>query len=260
MSTDDLSVRALRRDAATVLAVSGVLDSRTYLTVRDAIVKAATDAPDCLVVDVRALDVPTASAWSVLTSAAWLIRDWPNVPVAVVADPARLDHLVRSGITRYVPAYRSLDAALDHVTERRDIRVTHRARTVIPRHGPAPLDAARGAVVRAVEDWNPDFVRLARLLTTILVGNVLRHTHADPDIRVEVHGTGRLVVAVSDDSPTVPVRVEDTHGDTPIASGLAVLALLSRHWGYTPTGNGKTVWAVVGAEEVARFDEPDRQG
>ncbi|MBD0860375.1 sulfate transporter [Gordonia sp. zg691] len=255
MSSDDLSVRALRRESATVLVVSGVLDSSTYLEVRDAVVKAATDAPECLIVDVRELRAPSSSAWSVLTSAAWLVREWPNVPIAAVADQIRMRELIRGGITRYVPAYSSLDSALDHIGDHQATRVTHRTRTTVPRYIGSPVAAARGIVVDTVEGWNIDYSALASLLTTILVSNVLAHTHSDPDIRVEVHGNTRLIVAVSDESADLPLRAEDTSGHTPVASGLALLTSLTRHWGCTPTAGGKTVWAVAGPGEVARFSE-----
>ncbi|MCK8614698.1 sulfate transporter [Gordonia sp. C13] len=253
MSTDDFSVRASQQDPATVLAVSGVLDSTTYLRVRDAIVKSATDAPKCLIVDVRGLEVPAPSAWAVLTSAAWLVRGWPGIPVGVVADPVRLAQLRRGGITRSVPAFPSLDVALDRMAEGRSSLVTQRVRTTIPRGVGSPLAAARGAVADAVEKWNPDYVPLALVLATILVRNVLAHTSSDPDLWIEVHNSDRLFVAVSDNSSEAPARIEDPRGSTPAASGLALLTSLSRHWSYTPRGTGKTVWAVIGPDEVARF-------
>ncbi|GAC54568.1 hypothetical protein [Gordonia amicalis] len=258
MSSDDLPARTSHPDPTTVLAVSGVLDSTTYLSVRNALVDAATEATGCLVVDVRDLEVPAPSAWTVLSSAAWLVRGWPGVRMAVVADPIRMSELRRGGVTRSVPAYSSMDTALERMTEDLGTRVTHRTRATIPRDAGSPIAAARVAVADAVEKWDPDFVSLALVLATILVRNVLAHTSSDPDISIEVHHSDRLIVAVSDDSPDLPVRVEDADGGTPIASGLSVLTSLSRHWSYTPRGSGKTVWAVIGPEEVARFTGPGR--
>lgn len=137
-------------------------------------------------------------------------------------------------------------------------RVAHPP-TTIRRDIGSPIAAARAAVADAVGKWDRDFVSLALVLTTVLVRNALVHTSADPEIAIEVRGSDQLFVAVSDDSSDVPARVEDEHGHTRAASGLAVLTTLSRQWSYTPRGTGKTVWAVIGPEEVARFTDPERE-
>ncbi len=45
-----------------VLTVDGVLDNSTYLSLRDAVIKAALDEPRAVLVDVNRLDVPVGSA------------------------------------------------------------------------------------------------------------------------------------------------------------------------------------------------------
>ncbi|PRC50030.1 sulfate transporter, partial [Mycobacterium sp. ITM-2017-0098] len=83
-----------------------MLDSRTYRTVRDRVIKAALDQPDSVIVDVTALSAPAESAWAVFTSARWHLTTWPEVPIALVcehADGRRV--LARNGITRYVGVY-----------------------------------------------------------------------------------------------------------------------------------------------------------
>jgi hypothetical protein len=52
-----------------LLSPAGILDSRSYLTLRTAMVKAAVEEPTPVLIDVDELVVPAASAWSVLTSA-----------------------------------------------------------------------------------------------------------------------------------------------------------------------------------------------
>ncbi|PRC50464.1 sulfate transporter, partial [Mycobacterium sp. ITM-2017-0098] len=67
MSTDSrglLTVREASVERHTVLIMSGVLDSRTYRTVRDRVIKAALDQPDSVIVDVTALSAPAESAWA----------------------------------------------------------------------------------------------------------------------------------------------------------------------------------------------------
>lgn len=252
MSTDNLSVRSLRADPTTVLAISGTLDSTTYLAVRDAIVAAAVDTAGPLVVDVRTLSVPARSAWSVITSAAFMIRRWPGVPLAVVADAQQCRQLSDTAVTRSVPAFSELDTALDHLDGHVETVVTHRLRTTISRNESA-VATARVLVAHEVEEWNAKYAKLALVVTTVLVSNVVAHTDSDPDLRVEVHGDDRLVLAVGDRSPRPPMRTEDRHGRIPVASGLALLSALTMQWSYTPTGDGKTVWAVIGPDEVAQF-------
>ena len=54
-----------RTDGTSVLTVDDVLDSSTYLPLRDAIIKAAIDNPGAVVIDVTRLTVPAPSAWAV---------------------------------------------------------------------------------------------------------------------------------------------------------------------------------------------------
>src|ERR1700734_2768047 len=73
---------------ACLLTVEGVLDSSTYLQLRDAIVAAALDEPQAVLVDVNGLDVPASSAWAVFTSARWLLNTWPGIPSHLVCGNA----------------------------------------------------------------------------------------------------------------------------------------------------------------------------
>ena len=96
-----LHVRQAARDGAIVLLADGVLDSTTYLQLRDTIIKAALDEPVAVVVNISALRVPASSAYAVLTSARWQVSRWPDVPVLVVCGhaPGR-DALRKQGIER----------------------------------------------------------------------------------------------------------------------------------------------------------------
>ena len=114
--------------ATPVLAIDGVLDSTTYLTVRDRIIKAALEEPPAVIVDVTALKVPAASAWSVFTSARWHVSRWPDIPIALVcAHEAGRNAITRNGVDRYVPVYTTTEAALTGVVHgaRRGRRRAH---------------------------------------------------------------------------------------------------------------------------------------
>ena len=73
---------------ARLLTVEGVLDSSTYLRLRGAIVEAALDEPQAVLVDVDRLDVPAPTAWAVFTSARWLVDTWPAIPIHLVCGDA----------------------------------------------------------------------------------------------------------------------------------------------------------------------------
>lgn len=230
-------------DSLTVLTMSGVLDGSTYRTVRDRVIKAALDEPDCVVVDVTGLSAPAESAWAVFTSARWHLTNWPEVPIALVCahrDGQRT--LARNGITRYVPVYDSLAAAAaaDMPQTRRRVRQHLTAEDV-------GIDAAR----HFVEDWltawsREEFVPAAAVVVTALVDNALRHTGSAPAVRLE-SGGDTVTVAVQDSSTTLPARRENS-GDRPRPTGLGMVSAVSRVWGMTPLPDGKVVWAVISAE------------
>ncbi|MCZ8377792.1 sulfate transporter [Mycobacterium sp. CPCC 205372] len=231
---------------ATVLTPDGVLDTRTYLPLRDSIIKAALDEPRAVIVDIAHLEVPAQSALAVFTSAQWHVQRWPEVPVVLVcADAACRDMLAHNGVTRYVPVHPTIGAALAALSApTRPYR--RRARTELPAE-PLSLRRARDLVGLWLTAWShQDLVPVAKVVVTVLIENVLAHTCSPADLRVETDGTA-VTVAVADASHTPPGLREDPAAD-PGPSGLQVVAALSRMWGTAPTPTGKTVWAVVGSE------------
>ena len=109
----ELDVVVEHADGVAVVSPTGVLDSSTYLRLRDELVKAGADGPDAVLAAVDGLTVPTTSAWSVLTSARWTLGRWPGTALCVTAtDPRTRRQLQRNGIARYVPVYESRSAAL----------------------------------------------------------------------------------------------------------------------------------------------------
>src|SRR5438309_7674853 len=115
----ELTVSPSAADTDCLLTVEGVLDSTTYLKLRDSIIKAALDEPRAVLVDVNALDVPSSSAWSVFTSARWHVSTWPDIPVVLVSAQAQRRRAISHvGVARYVPVHPSLASALDAVVAR----------------------------------------------------------------------------------------------------------------------------------------------
>jgi hypothetical protein len=229
-----------------ILAVDGVLDSTTYLTLRDNVIKAALDEPLAVIVDVTALEVPAASAWSVFTSARWHVSTWPDVPIVLVcAHDAGRKAITRSGVARYVPVYPTVEAAWNgvHVGRRRRRRVHAQLPATL-----ASLPQSRRLVRQVLAAWSQSpIIPTAMVIVNALVENVLQHTQSAPALMLETNGA-TVTVAVEDGSSAAAHRRERPGGEADTVSGLAIVAALSRAWGSTPTSSGKTVWAVVGPE------------
>jgi hypothetical protein len=242
-----LVVHAETVESCALLTVSGVLDSVTYLELRNTIIKAAMDQPRAVLVDVTELWVPASSAWSVFTSARWHVSTWPDVPIMLTCAHADgRDDIARNGVARYVPVYPSAEMALARLVDRGQ-SFKRRTRAELPAV-PASLRRARRLVAEALLDWSlPELVAVATVIVNVFVENVLEHTHSAPVLRLESNGT-TVSIAVEDGSPVLPVRHEDGSQGGGRVSGLAIVAAVSRVWGNLPTPSGKTVWAVVGPE------------
>ncbi|MEV3902531.1 STAS domain-containing protein [Mycobacterium sp. NPDC050551] len=242
----ELTVATTSVAEATVLTPDGVLDTTTYLPLRDSIIKAALDEPRAVIVDIAHLDVPAQTALAVFTSARWHVQRWPEVPIALVCEHAdSRDAVVKNGVARYVPVYPTVDEALQALSgPARPYR--RRARTELPADV-SSLRRSRDLVALWLTAWShQDLVPVAKVVVTVLIENVLAHTDGPADLRVETDGTA-VTVAVADASHVPPGLREDPAAD-PGPSGLQVVAALSRMWGTAPTPTGKTVWAVVGSE------------
>jgi hypothetical protein len=230
-----------------VLAAHGVLDTNTYRTLRDKIIKAALEEPSAVVVDVTRLSVPAESAWAVFTSARWHVGRWPEVPVMLVCEhPAGRLAITRNGVARYVPVFSAVSAAVEATSDVAAWRYLRRTHANLP----ADLSSLRRSR-DLVEEWltawsQTDLIPAAKVVVTAFVENVLQHTDSPPGVRLETDGSA-VTVAVENASRQPPSLSEDlTARDRP--TGLKLVAALCRMWGNAPTPSGKTVWAVLGPE------------
>ncbi len=244
---------ALRIDAAAphhdapVLVMEGVLDSSTYRTVRDTVIKAALDEPRAVIADVNRLSVPAASAWTVFTSARWHVSVWPDVPILLVCEHPQVRQAIAvGGVTRYVPVHPGRELALEALGTQ-PLPIRRRAHSELPatRVG---VGLARAMITDWLTQWDEaDLVPVAATVGTVFVENVLDHTDSAPVLIVESYRDA-ITVAVEDRSGHLPGRHEDAYRGAEIVSGLAIVSALCRAWGATPTSSGKTVWALVGRE------------
>ena len=241
-----LLVTADRLGDMTLLLVDGILDSTSYLSLRDTVIKAALAEPAAVIIDVTDLIVPATSAWAVFTSARWHVGTWPEIPIVLVSASAAVrDALRRNGVTRYVPVYPTAeDAALG--TAHHGIQGRRRARGAL-RADISSLAHSRQLVEGWLSAWKLDeLIPVTKIVATSLVENVLQHTASAPIIRLETDGV-TVTVAVEDESHHLAELAEASDG-TQMPSGLRFVAALSRVWGNAPTSSGKTVWAVLGPE------------
>ncbi|OBK35058.1 sulfate transporter [Mycobacterium sp. 1165196.3] len=249
MTGDRPTVRIERKTSQDlpILTVAGVLDSSTYRTIRDAVIKAAIDEPRAVIVDINGLHAPSASAWTVFTSARWHVSVWPDVPILLVASAPQVRRAMSSaGVTRYVPIHATREIALDAVASQ-SLRVRRRARASLARNI-SSLEVARSVIGEWLTQWDiGEVIPVAATLATVFVENVLDHTRSAPVLIVESY-QDTVTVAVEDNSSRLPGRHEDAALGADIVSGLAIVAALCRAWGATPTSSGKTVWALIGQE------------
>ena len=242
-----IRIDAERQQDVAILVVDGVLDSTTYRGLRDAVIKAALGEPRAVIVDVNRLGVPSASAWSVFTSARWHVSTWPDVPILLVcADPQRRQVIARCGVARYVPAHPTRESALNAAVDR-SVHGRRRVRTQLPA-SPISVRLARNLVTDWLTAWDKgDLIPVAGVVATVFVENALAHTESSPVLIAESY-QDTVTIAVEDDSHVPAGRHEDAVGGAQVVSGLAVVSALCRAWGSTPTSSGKTVWALVARE------------
>ena len=229
-----------------MLTVDGVLDSRTYLQLRNRIIEKALDEPRAVLVDVNALHVPASGAWKVFAAARWHVSTWPDVPIILIcAHPGRRRIIARSGVMRFVPVHATVEAALESLTADR------RARRWTRRELPcslASLRKARELVAEWLAAWSHvELIPVATVVVNVFVENVLQHTACMPMLMLESDGEA-VTISVQDGSSIPAARHEDPHRGGDRVSGLAIVASVCRAWGSTPMPSGKTVWAVVGPE------------
>lgn len=230
-----------------ILTVEGLLDSSTYRAIRDAVIKAAIDEPRAVIVDINRLHAPSATAWTVFTSARWHVSVWPDVPILLVcAEPKVQREISAVGVDRYVPVHPTREAALE-AANAQSLKVRHRACTELARNI-SSLDTARSVIADWLTQWDvPEAIPVAATVATVFVENVLDHTESAPVLIVESHRDS-VTVAVEDGSFHLPGRHEDADRGADIVSGLAIVSALCRAWGATPTTSGKTVWGSLGRE------------
>jgi hypothetical protein len=230
---------------ACVLNVRGVLAHRTFLPLRDAIVKAALDEPAAVVVEITGLRVRDEPALSVFTSARWQVSEWPDIPIGLVCThDHRLKALRHNVITRYVPAYPSVRSAVADLAADASRRYRRRVRAELPALKSSTA-RSRQLTTQWLTAWGrTDFITAVSVVATELVQMALAETDGPIVLRLETDGSTMTVVLQFSRSAKV---VRQTSRVDAI-SELDLVAASSRAWGSHIGAAGETVWVVLGPE------------
>jgi anti-anti-sigma regulatory factor len=242
---DDFGAHWWDHAGAVVVDVRGTLDTASSGSLRDALAKAAADAPRAVIVDLDGLVVGNQVALAMFPTVASKIAVWPGIPlILLAADDATHHILAEYRMRRYVPVCRSLQAAEAAIGQPPPRRVE---RIELP-YGSGGVHLARDFVTEWCQRWQVANTRTADALriTAALVDNTLKHTQGPPTVRIELR-RGMLTVAVYDANPQPAHPIEsDTDPTTSIEHGLTMIARRCRAWGSNPTHtDGKVVWAVL---------------
>jgi anti-anti-sigma regulatory factor len=233
----------------------GILDITTYATLRDTLLKCASEQPDALLVDVEKLVMPSVHALTVFSSVAARIGQWPKVPLMLVATHEdQRSMLAISPISRFVAIHDTIYAAVAAAD-----RPLTRARAVIELP-PSPVSARRARQFARLtcRRWQVDDLAAdAVLIITALVENTLRHTDSVAFVRLELR-RGILTVAVSDDDPHEAILREQAGGGV-AQTGLLMVSGIAKAWGCVPTmAGGKTVWATLKHPAHVRWSDENQ--
>ncbi len=237
----EVHMELIARARSTVLTLTGTLDLRTHPTVRDGLLKAATEAPDGLIADVSELGFAGDAQLSVFALVAMRLGDWPGIPFALVTRrPDQAGILRRSPVARYAPVHGNAAEAergFGDPVRRRAVRAFPRAGTT------AAL--AREFITERCQAWDvPEILGDALVIVTELVENTLQHTSSRPEVRIDLR-RGICTIAIADDDPR-PAQLREQRTATDPGLGLKLVAQSARVWGCSRSwAGGKVVWATL---------------
>ncbi|WP_173158646.1 ATP-binding protein [Phytohabitans suffuscus] len=225
-----------------VLRTDGRLTLRTAAQLRTALLKCLAEQPIGILVDAAGLTIGEDMSLTALMAASRHAAAWPGVPLLICA-PSRdmRAALRRLGADRHL----TLCTDLDHgraMAVRRALPAQVRDRFPA---AAASVPAARTLVSGACERWQlPVVVEPARLVTTELVTNAVRHAGTPIDLTV-TRGRRYLHLAVRDYHQRRS-RLTASEGRTERGGrGFLLVEAVSSSWGCTLLPDGKVTWASL---------------
>ncbi|GHF81457.1 hypothetical protein FHX82_003168 [Amycolatopsis bartoniae] len=239
---DQIEVSHEERDGCLLATINGILDSRSYPYLRDALIKLALEQPRAVVARLDELRVDSQPLLTVF-SAVWMrVSQWPDVPVFLVSSDAdQRGSIVGSAVSKFVPVFATVEDAV-RAAEAPPPR--RRRRALYP---PVLMcsGAARNFVRETCRDWRIEaWTSDALCIASELVENAIEHAGTDLELRLELR-SGVLTVAVRDGSPKPAVLRQGKQGQ-PVGYGLQIVSDIAKAWGCSPDlEGGKITWATL---------------
>jgi anti-anti-sigma regulatory factor len=228
-----IAVTALRDSHSGVITatVAGHLSMETAPAVRAALLKLAAEGPPALLLDLAALDEPSADRMSALAAVTRTARKDYDVPVMMFgAAPgvARALHNFRVFATLFRDEHEALAAARQATPQ------WARTRLGI---GPPAAAEARELLGNCCLEWGvPELLTNARAIVSELVESAVRRGGSELEITVSANADF-LRLAVRDRGLPASPEVE--------AHDLGPLVDTAANWSVTPMPDGRIVWAVL---------------
>jgi hypothetical protein len=219
-----------------VVRLTGVLDDRSAVAARGALLDVLAGQPEALVIDVDGLGMPDQAAIAVLRDVARETADWPGAHLVLCAGvggtawhatglpvwPSQAEAFAELGTPD--PGL-SLSLALEPIM--------------------GAARRSRELVTEACARWDrPDLAGPACIVATEMVNNVVTHAHTPMSVLLARRGD-TMTVAVRDESTTVP-RFSGPVAPTSYGGrGLLLIDSVAERWGSLVLADGKVVWAVL---------------
>jgi anti-anti-sigma factor len=220
-----------------VVRATGPMSIQSVPALRRVVHKCFADHPALLLIDVSAvvlIDDVTVSVFATLAYQGGAL----DVAVMLVAPtPALAAQLQTMGVGRSMPVHASEEEARADFDQRPAPWRLQVALDPVP----SATAAARDLTDQACARWQlRDLADAASLIATELVANAIQH--AGTPIRfVLTWRSSYLHLACRDRSPAAP-RLGGVDEES---RGLLIIESIATSWGFTPTLDGKVVWATV---------------
>lgn len=226
-----------------VLVLRGELTTGTAPIARDAMLRALTEQPTALVVDLDEVVCDVPSALAMFGAVSRYAARWPSCLVILCCGrPDLADHLRAVAATPVLEISPTRMAAIQAASRR---PVPPRCQMACEVDADAPARARRLAAA-TFRRWTlpEDLIAGALLVVSELVTNAVTHARTRSELTLQL--TGRhLHIAVRDGSHRPPLRQRNRDFDQGGGRGLGIVGQFAAAWGVLTDPDGKVVWAQL---------------
>jgi len=239
--TQPLTFRLDRRLPVAVIALHGELTPLSSPVARQAVMEALAAEPTSVVVDLSGITAFEEVALTTFAALAQVASRWLGAPLLLAApSPALAAGLRRMAVAPPLPVHPSVRAAVDVAAkEPVPLRVHLRMKPTVD----APR-IARDLAYDTCWEWGlPDAATPAKIVSSELVTNAVRHAGTDVDLTITLHDH-YVRVSVRDRAPKL-ARMQTPSESDDHGRGLLIVDSLATAWGNVSFEDGKIVWATV---------------